>query len=678
MVETTPNALTQRYTYIELVGAGAAGKTYKAYDKLTGEHVAIKALRGQVDFKTRELFEREVETLKSIDVKGVPKFIDFVESPDDTGEVYLVQEFVAGVSLSALLDDAKSKGEVSNDETDQLAKASESPESDSALSDDDKDKRVDVTIDEAFVKRFIVEIAGILDALQTQYTPPIIHRDIKPSNILYDSKSDRFYLIDFGSVTNPQRKSLNSTIAGTQGYMAPEQLLGDATIQSDFYGLGATALHLATGVSPVDMQSDGFTLLYDKYIDPLEWNYLVKVLIKRLLAPSPADRPQSAREILEYFQKPHYFKGSEKDEEYPFFATLIYDTLGKKCARWWMRKKRENPWVNLLLFVPVLLCIAFFYIANAVLSYAAYFYGYREINEERFFIQKWLDEKNGIHLAGGTIRTYDEFIGKSICLRLIIYVGLICCTFPANILVFPYLHIPKVLSYLFALILSLSESFLVIELCFLIFFFMLVIMDAAVGCNHLFQFRYTLNRYVKLPKLFLPKYLDDDNSDLDAQVEEAIKKANNIENGESQNGRADDSERGSELSEQHSEAEPKSDYRIVLLKATIVSVNEAGFLVYIGLVYTYGGLAYLHSIALEKPSFMQALNVLVSENSVVRFFHKTSPQEFVGKKIDVAIDRFKPSNARLLREQSDERMKSFWGRIRDNSESESKTMTIEV
>ena len=87
MVETTPNALTQRYTYIELVGAGAAGKTYKAYDKLTGEHVAIKALRGQVDFKTRELFEREVETLKSIDVKGVPKFIDFVESPDDSGSL---------------------------------------------------------------------------------------------------------------------------------------------------------------------------------------------------------------------------------------------------------------------------------------------------------------------------------------------------------------------------------------------------------------------------------------------------------------------------------------------------------------------------------------------------------------------------------------------------------------
>ncbi len=678
MVEMTPNALTQRYTYIELVGAGAAGKTYKAYDKLTGEHVAIKALRGQVDFKTRELFDREVETLKSIDVKGVPKFIDIVESPESADEVYLVQEFVDGVSLSALLDGAKSKAELSNDETDQHAETSESPKSDSALSDDDKDKRVDVTIDEAFVKRFIVEIAGILDALQTQYTPPIIHRDIKPSNILYDSKSDRFYLIDFGSVTNPQRKSLNSTIAGTQGYMAPEQLLGDATIQSDFYGLGATALHLATGVSPVDMQSDGFTLLYDKYIDPLKWNYLVKVLIKRLLAPSPADRPQSAREILEYFQKPHYFKGSEKDEEYPFFATLIYDTLGKKCARWWMRKKRENPWVNLLLFVPVLLCIVVFYIANAVLSYAAYFYGYREINEERFFIQKWLDEKNGIHLAGGTIRTYDEFIGKSIYLRLIIYVGLICCTFPVNILVFSYLPISKVLSYLFALILSLSASFLVLELCFLIYFFMLVIMDAVVGCNHLFQFRYTLNRYVKLPKLFLPKYLDYDNSDLDDEVEEAIKKANIIENGESQNGLADDSESGSELSEQHREAEPKSDYRIVLLKATIVSVNEAGFLVYIGLVYTYGGLAYLHSIALEKPSFMQALDVLVSENSVVRFFHKTSPQEFVGKKIDVAIDRFKPSNARLLREQSDERMESFLGWIRDNSEIESKTMTIEV
>ncbi len=655
----TPDILSKRYTYTTLLGEGATGKTYRARDKLMGYDVAIKALRFHSNLKTHELFRREAATLKSIRLQGVPMCHDIVENPDDIDEVYIIQDFIDGESLQSLIDLCKNMPHTED--------------IDDPIIEECTKKQPIVPI--ADVLRCMRDLVTILDGLAS-YNPPIIHRDIKPSNILYCN--NRYYLIDFGAVANPQRKSMNSTIAGTQGYMAPEQLLGDATIQSDFYGLGATALHLATGVSPVDMQSDGFTLLYDKYIDPLEWNYLVKVLIKRLLAPSPADRPQSAREILEYFQKPHYFKGSEKDEEYPFFATLIYDTLGKKCARWWMRKKRENPWVNLLLFVPVLLCIAFFYIANAVLSYAAYFYGYREINEERFFIQKWLDEKNGIHLAGGTIRTYDEFIGKSICLRLIIYVGLICCTFPANILVFPYLHIPKVLSYLFALILSLSESFLVLELCFLIYFFMLVIMDAAVGCNHLFQFRYTLNRYVKLPKLFLPKYLDDDNSDLDDEVEEAIKKANIIENGESQNGLADDSERGSELSEQHSEAEPKSDYRIVLLKATIVSVNEAGFLVYIGIVYTYGGLAYLHSIALEKPSFMQALDVLVSENSVVRFFHKTSPQEFVGKKIDVAIDRFKPSNARLLREQSDERMKSFWGWIRDNSEIESKTMTIEV
>ena len=261
-VEPTPDILAQRYAYRELVGAGAAGKTYKSYDKLNGTTVAIKALRGQVDFKTRELFDREVATLKSIDVDGVPKFIDIVESPDDPDEIYLVQEYVDGVSLLKLIEDGKGGH-----------------------------------FPEHAVRRFIGNMAHILHDLETKYTPPIVHRDIKPSNILYDAKADVYYLVDFGSVTNPQRKSMNSTIAGTQGYMAPEQLLGDATIQSDFYGLGATVLHMVTGISPADMPSDGFTRLYDSYIDELDLSRSLKSLIRRLLAPRAVDRPRSALEI---------------------------------------------------------------------------------------------------------------------------------------------------------------------------------------------------------------------------------------------------------------------------------------------------------------------------------------------------------------------------------------------
>ena len=484
MVETTPNALTQRYTYIELVGAGAAGKTYKAYDKLTGEHVAIKALRGQVDFKTRELFEREVETLKSIDVKGVPKFIDFVESPDDSGEVYLVQEFVDGVSLSALLDDAKSKGEVSNDETDQLAKASESPENDSALSDDDKDKRVDVTIDEAFVKRFIVEIAGILDALQTQYTPPIIHRDIKPSNILYDSKSDRFYLIDFGSVTNPQRKSLNSTIAGTQGYMAPEQLIGDCTIQSDYYGLGATILHMITGISPADIPTDGFVRLYDPIIERYELPTELKELLKLLLAPKAEDRPKSAQEILDIVDKMN--TSYEMEPVGNERGIAMTDKINEYFKQ---HPKRKRP-----LCIPITLFFMVYYIFNTISSVLLSIFGITQYDPSR----QHVSSSANFGIARVKISWWRIIFllpGSIIAVSILISV-----LFSSSVFFSFFAHFLS--SFIFFC--GKFLPFLIIP-C-LIFVFVNTFIVTRQG-KHQYEFLHMLNRIYEIPQVFLPFYL---------------------------------------------------------------------------------------------------------------------------------------------------------------------------
>ena len=484
MVETTPNALTQRYTYIELVGAGAAGKTYKAYDKLTGEHVAIKALRGQVDFKTRELFEREVETLKSIDVKGVPKFIDFVESPDDSGEVYLVQEFVDGVSLSALLDDAKSKGEVSNDETDQLAKASESPESDSALSDDDKDKRVDVTIDEAFVKRFIVEIAGILDALQTQYTPPIIHRDIKPSNILYDSKSDRFYLIDFGSVTNPQRKSLNSTIAGTQGYMAPEQLIGDCTIQSDYYGLGATILHMITGISPADIPTDGFVRLYDPIIERYALPTELKELLKLLLAPKAEDRPKSAQEILDIVDKMN--ASYEMEPVGNERGIAMTDKINEYFKE---HPKRKRP-----LCIPITLFFMVYYIFNTISSVLLSIFGITQYDPSR----QHVSSSANLGIARVKISWWRIIFllpGSIIAVSILISV-----LFSSSVFFSFFAHFLS--SFIFFC--GKFLPFLIIP-C-LIFVFVNTFIVTRQG-KHQYEFLHMLNRIYEIPQVFLPFYL---------------------------------------------------------------------------------------------------------------------------------------------------------------------------
>ncbi|NJO93946.1 MAG: protein kinase [Hydrococcus sp. RM1_1_31] len=81
----------------------------------------------------------------------------------------------------------------------------------------------------------------ILCYLQSQ-TPIIVHRDIKPENLLW-SQNKKLYLIDFGLARNSRTNSeaASSILAGTLGFMPPEQLLGRTpNSSSDLYSLGIT------------------------------------------------------------------------------------------------------------------------------------------------------------------------------------------------------------------------------------------------------------------------------------------------------------------------------------------------------------------------------------------------------------------------------------------------------
>jgi serine/threonine protein kinase len=83
---------------------------------------------------------------------------------------------------------------------------------------------------------------------------PVLHRDIKPSNLMLDQQSGKVWLIDFGAVQN-QAAAINHsfTVVGTVGYAPLEQFWGRAIAASDLYALGATLIHLLTGVAPVDL-----------------------------------------------------------------------------------------------------------------------------------------------------------------------------------------------------------------------------------------------------------------------------------------------------------------------------------------------------------------------------------------------------------------------------------------
>ena len=199
---STPADIADRYTFTRFLGRGTQGSVYAAERKSDGRPVAIKVLQisSIQNWKEYELFWREAKTLQSLDIPGVATFYEAIENLDeDQPHAYLVQQLIHGKTLA---DNIKSGVRFSIQNVFSLA----------------------------------IQIIDILEKLH-HHDPPIIHRDIKPSNILLepDGKDYKVYLTDFGAVYNPLLQRGGSTIAGTYGYMSPEQLMGSVSPASDIF-----------------------------------------------------------------------------------------------------------------------------------------------------------------------------------------------------------------------------------------------------------------------------------------------------------------------------------------------------------------------------------------------------------------------------------------------------------
>lgn len=470
----TPDILSKRYTYTTLLGEGATGKTYRARDKLMGYDVAIKALRFHSNLKTHELFRREAATLKSIRLQGVPRCHDIVENPDDIDEVYIIQDFIDGESLQSLIDLCKNM--------------SHTEDIDDPIIEECTKKQPIVPI--ADVLRCMRDLVTILDGLAS-YNPPIIHRDIKPSNILYCN--NRYYLIDFGAVANPQRKSMNSTIAGTQGYMAPEQLIGDATIQSDFYGLGATVLHMITGISPVDIPTDGFERLYDSVLDQYEVPSSLVELVKKLLAKSPTDRPKNAQEILDILDNTN----QPNDIEAP---TSLGDKIAQRINQYFDRR----PDLKGILFIPIALFFILFYFFNTIISLVVYLNGLTQVDPKKQAVPK-----NHSFGNDGYISWWRVFVGMGFITTGVSLLGGLL--FPDQLDIFEAAS--QIINYLpdtplFAMVLPMLvvSSITTFGLPYIAMMVLLAICMTMFG-HHQFEWLHKLNQIYNLPQFMLPVYI---------------------------------------------------------------------------------------------------------------------------------------------------------------------------
>ncbi|MFA5623677.1 MAG: serine/threonine-protein kinase [Bradymonadales bacterium] len=207
--------LDERYALLEELGSGAQGTSYRAFDIEVGRIVNIKVYQfdESATWKEFELFEREAETLRTIEVQGVPRYFDSkLDLELMPPRAYIVQEHIDGETLEYYI---KKKLRFSMQHMLEMAKA-------------------------------LFRILADLHA----YAPPVIHRDIKPSNLIL-SPDGRLWLIDFGLVAASRANKTSSTTAGTYGYMPPEQVMGKAYPASDIYAAAMCLVHLFNWTPPL-------------------------------------------------------------------------------------------------------------------------------------------------------------------------------------------------------------------------------------------------------------------------------------------------------------------------------------------------------------------------------------------------------------------------------------------
>ncbi|XWK88149.1 MAG: serine/threonine-protein kinase [Phormidium sp.] len=228
--------------------------------------VKLLAFSPQMQWEEFKLFEREAEILKQLNHPHIPRYRDYFAIDKEAGEgLYwfgLVQDYIPGASLQNLLDRS-------------------------------------YHFSQSQVKKIAIQILNIFIYLHG-LNPPILHRDIKPSNVIL-GKDKQIYLVDFGSVANPNIvEGATFTVVGTAGYAPLEQFWGKAFPASDLYALGATLVHLLTGITPANLPQSNLRIQFrDKVsIDRqfLDW-------IEMLIEPDLDRRFSSALQALKAFNR---------------------------------------------------------------------------------------------------------------------------------------------------------------------------------------------------------------------------------------------------------------------------------------------------------------------------------------------------------------------------------------
>ena len=239
-----------RYDIGELIGEGGMGSVYVARDRELDRDVALKVLRDSAPtVDERERLIREARILASLEHPGIVPIHDVGTLPD--GRLFYVMKRIRGERFDNFVRGPHSRTELLR----------------------------------AFLQ--------VCDALAFAHAAGVIHRDLKPQNVMLGSFGE-VLVLDWGVAKASRRSSARAieaeagTAAGTPGYMAPEQMHGDADERADVYGLGGLLFFLLTGKHPTPVPETAEQWAREATIPAA-----LRAICERARTPDPAARYQT-------------------------------------------------------------------------------------------------------------------------------------------------------------------------------------------------------------------------------------------------------------------------------------------------------------------------------------------------------------------------------------------------
>jgi serine/threonine protein kinase len=265
------------YEILAPLGAGGMGEVYRARDERLKREVAIKVLPASLSADADRLrrFEHEAQAAGSLNHPNITAVYD-IGTHD--GAPYVVQELLEGETLRAIIAGGKL-----------------SPR-----------KAIDYALQ-------------VAQGLAAAHEKGIVHRDLKPENLVV-MRDGRIKILDFGLAkltrpetgVGPMTSAPTATVGtepgivlGTIGYMAPEQVRGQAAdARSDIFTLGAILYEMLSGKRAFLGDSAADTMSAILREEPAELSTTnqsispgLERIVRHCLEKNPEQRFQSARDL---------------------------------------------------------------------------------------------------------------------------------------------------------------------------------------------------------------------------------------------------------------------------------------------------------------------------------------------------------------------------------------------